>query len=419
MIRLALAIAMTLAALPRTGAAQEVDRLIQDLGNPDPETRERSLQSLRAAGRRAQPALERALKGAREVELRGPLESLLLPFKIDAVREIVGGGAGGTVVLASSDGKARLVLGGRPRGTLAHRFSWSPDGRRIAYAVGHDRYGLSDLYLLDLGTALETKVAAGIPGPFRPVWSRDSQKVAFAVMRKDKDLDFCAFSVGTGSVERPKCRNRKMWNWSSDGAHIVERWFGFVGSDGPGAHSAYGQGFSDTPVDPAFLELVRISGPIVTSADEQRVFYFGTLGNGFTFGCSTNWTKQPLRMLDRTSRETVTLASEVPGKEFEFFRNSLSVSPDGKSVAFLRCTPQGEEVSVVDLDTWKERRLGEGRSPAWSYDGTRLAYERKEGGTRIVDLKTGKEVLLEGVGSPSFAPPFARQDIESRDRSKR
>src|SRR5262245_22253397 len=167
---------LVLGLLGRLGHAQDVDSLIRDLGSDNPRTRESAMRRLREAGESSRPLLEKALKETRDPEIRNRLDSLLLPYRIAPLRGLVGGGPGGTVVLAAVDGKSRLTIGGHHKGKLAHHFSWSPDGRFIAYAVRQDRLGAGDLYLLDLDTGVEKSIAGEIVGPFRPVWSLDSRK---------------------------------------------------------------------------------------------------------------------------------------------------------------------------------------------------------------------------------------------------
>lgn len=383
---------------------QDVGRVIEELGSDDPDARERAFEALREAGPRIRPQLEKAFRDARDPNLRVALERLLVPLRIAGRAEIIGGAPEGRVRIATADGRFHQDVGRRRPGKAARRFSWSPDGRTVAYVVGESRYSSGDLHLLDLRTLEEKQVAAEVCGPFRPLWSRDGRELAFTRMRQDKDLDFLVYSLGTGTVEARRVRDRRPWAWSPDGADVVERWFGYVGSEGPHFAGGHGQGFLDLPWDPSFPELFRTFTPPVLSADGRKAFFFGELADGFTTGCSTNWTTLPLRRLDRDTGEVTTLAEKVPGKEFEFFRNGLCVSPRGTHVAFVRDGAQGGKVCLIDLDARRERVLGEGHSPAWSPDGGRLAFERKGGGTRIVPLEEGPEGVLEGLGSPAFGP---------------
>lgn len=383
---------------------QDVERVVEQLAGDDPEARERALEVLREAGPRIRPQLEKALRDARDPDVRDLLERLLLPLRIAGRVELVGGAPQGLVRLASVDGRFRQDVGRRRPGKIAHRFSWSPDGRRLAYVVGEGRYSSGDVHVLDLSTLEETRAAGDVCGPFRPVWSRDGRELAFVRMRQDKDLDFRVYSLEAGREASRRTRDRRDWAWSPDGADVVERWFGYVGSEGPHFSSGHGQGFLDLPWDPSFPELFRTFTPPVLSADGRRAFFFGELADGFTTGSSSVWTTLPLRMLDRETGKVVTLAEGVSGKQFEFFRNGLCVSPAGTHAAFVRDSERGGKVCVVDLETRREKILGEGRSPAWSPDGRRLAYERSGGGTRIVPVGEGAEEILEGLGSPSFAP---------------
>lgn len=72
------------------------------------------------------------------------------------------------------------------------------------------------------------------------------------------------------------------------------------------------------------------------------------------------------------------------------------ISPDGKRVAYTRRQANVKtdgytsEIWVVDSDSGRQTRIAAGSSPAWSPDGTRLAYLAGEGGaTQIFTVTPG------------------------------
>lgn len=91
----------------------------------------------------------------------------------------------------------------------------------------------------------------------------------------------------------------------------------------------------------------------------------------------------------------------------------VAISPDGKRVANIGGTfvPAAGFVAVLDVETKKERweiRLPQiGFSVAYSPDGTYLAISLRDGGVRLLQADTGKQVFAMRLGSPAhvcFAP---------------
>ena len=85
-------------------------------------------------------------------------------------------------------------------------------------------------------------------------------------------------------------------------------------------------------------------------------------------------------------------------------------SPDGTEIAF-RSERSGEpEIWIMDADGTDQRRLTDGLSPAWSPDGSLIAYSWIEGLTVIRPDGTGRRVLpgTEGGEYPSWSPDGSR-----------
>ncbi|HEU4388171.1 MAG TPA: winged helix-turn-helix domain-containing protein, partial [Blastocatellia bacterium] len=77
-------------------------------------------------------------------------------------------------------------------------------------------------------------------------------------------------------------------------------------------------------------------------------------------------------------------------------------SPDGRNLAFLKDSDDGQELHVMDLATGSSRRVSQRHclktEAAWSPDNTRIVFERADtgqhSGLAIVELATGSETAL-------------------------
>jgi len=107
--------------------------------------------------------------------------------------------------------------------------TWAPDGHAVAF-TGMSR-GLTDLYVLDLGTSQVKALTKDAFADLQPAWSPDGKKIAFATDRFTSDLG--TLSIGdyrlaladpaTGAIEQVRAfTNGKNINpqWSPDGTAL-------------------------------------------------------------------------------------------------------------------------------------------------------------------------------------------------------
>jgi len=91
-----------------------------------------------------------------------------------------------------AEGDNQLAIFNVERGGIERRFSvkgvgqitapaWSPDGRRVAFAGSHG--GIGDLYLLDVQTGAATQLTNDKYAEAQPTWSPDGSTIAFATDR--------------------------------------------------------------------------------------------------------------------------------------------------------------------------------------------------------------------------------------------
>ena len=274
-----------------------------------------------------------------------------------------------------------------PFGCVVRAFSWSPDGRRLAFVRG--RQGGStlstdlSLFVIGLDGASERRLA-GCGGPrwpscsdffgSRPLWSPDGSRLV--VPRRGRLL---AFDVDRGVYRRLTrgCRPRVCFDmqpaWSPDGARIV-----FVRTEGRISRSIYS---------------VKVDG-----SDVKKLTNLPTPG----WAANPAWSPDGRRIVfdageyGRASR----MYSMAPdGSDLTVLKSGTgfsgsSWSPDGRQLVYLSTVPVGParpgalagpgfvaELWVIQPDGTGARRLYRSRDgighyakPQWSPDGKQIVF---------------------------------------------
>jgi dipeptidyl aminopeptidase/acylaminoacyl peptidase len=164
-------------------------------------------------------------------------------------------------------------------------FSWSPDGKYIAFSATRDPAlssgGTSDIYLLSLGDKLVKKLVS-TPGPERdPVWSPDGRQIAFATSDAKEFYFYSNTRVATVPLEggTPRVISKdfdedpNLLVWSENGIY-------FTGRQKTEAHLFR--------LDPDKMTIERVSGPspyqvgnVTFTKDFQQIAFTASLPNHF------------------------------------------------------------------------------------------------------------------------------------------
>jgi Tol biopolymer transport system component len=328
------------------------------------------------------------------------LASSLLPFTAaaGAARH-----ADPTLLSVSDAGKLTLVnvRTGRVRHfPQAYQASWSPDGKRIAFA-GRSRGEPGDLFLIDAdGRELRRLTHSDRIEEHDPVWSSDGKQLAyFAQNQALSQDDLIVLSVSTGlsaSILRGRPLKGRL-EWSPDG-----RKFAFVASGiSPHGGARVVDATTGQPVDgwlgqnyPAW------------SADGSRVAYVVTENEQARLVVAKQDGSQ-VRILYRAQKDV-----GVGG---------VTWSPNGRTVAFHHggWSVNWSQIVAVDTATGRVRPLTEARGhadtfPAFSQDGKRIAFARMTFGRQprvprvAVILSRGGAVHVYRDARTTWAAPLWR-----------
>jgi Tol biopolymer transport system component len=263
----------------------------------------------------------------------------------------------------AAGGHARR-LAGRPLRDDAADPAWSPGGKRIAYIRDFEA-----LWSMKADGSDKKRLTRGLGLLASPAWSPNGRLIAFGA---DTGLGLWVIAAdGTGRRRLAKVDARDV-AWSRDGRKIA-----FANDDAAYVVDVDGSGLQRLVSD--FTEL----GDEPWSSDNRWIL----VGSA------------PLRPLYAVN------AKGADRKRLAEGSGEGTWSPNGRSIAFVQGYSQLMAMSANGSDM---RQLAEGEEPAWSPDGTRIAYsegELDDGAIHILNADgTGLRKLVTDAQSPVWRP---------------
>jgi len=238
--------------------------------------------------------------------------------------------------------------------------SFSPDGKQVIF--NSDRDGNAEIYLINVdGTGLRRLTDHPGKEAFQ-AFSPDGTQIVFNSNRENEKVGIYLMNVNDDSP--PVRVSGTKYNaevrpgcWSPDGTKIV-----FTSDMDGEKYNVY-----STTVEP-----VKVTEFANAGNDEIRSVAISPDGKRFALGVKLSDGTGELRLLDVASRASTKIASA------ENFDLAPAWSPDGTAIAFAKKTGGNTEIFTIESDghgltnlTNDEARDG---SPAWSPDGTKIMF---------------------------------------------
>ena len=254
---------------------------------------------------------------------------------------------GGVVHVINADGSGVRRVPARP---LFGDFTWAPDGRRVAFSVAAG--GDIRILVASVDGGATKVLTSAVSGAVLPSWSPRGSSIAFTSANNNFAHIYTVREDGSGLRKLTSGRHESFPSWSPDG-----RWILFQ----PYLCLAGTCGYA--------ISVMRPDG----SGKRRLAHVPGTPGGG---GLHASW------------------------------------SPDSRRIAFIRLRPHGigYDILSVGLTDTRVRTLAHDArsgSPSWSPDGRRIAYATTAAASAINVMNADgsrNRVLVQGGALPAWRP---------------
>ncbi len=310
---------------------------------------------------------------------------------------------GGGIFLMGATGENRRRLT-----DFGYQPAWSPDGKEVVVATeGVDeplnRNAESQLWAIDVASGAKRLVFKG--DAVQPSWSPHGHRIAYwAIPTGGSQRDIWTVPAAGEKDGLPVAvtSDRAVdWNpaWSQDGRYL------YFASDRGGSFNVW-----RVPVEERSGRPLGAPEPVTVPATEVGEFSLGRNGTTVVFQ-----SRHYVALLERVPFDPGSGKAAGPGAPI--LRSSVELidpdlSPDGSTVV-MRSFGSKEDVLLIRTDGSNLRKLTDdgfrNRGPAWSPDGTRIAFYSDRGGAYdLWTIRADGSGLTRLMKSPLNSPWYPR-----------
>src|SRR5918993_1418288 len=298
----------------------------------------------------------------------------------------------------------------------------SPDGTRIVFDL------LGDIYTMPIGgsgSSAATRIAGGAVFDMQPRFSPDGKRIAFA---SDRDGLWNIWTMDVDGKSAKQISREKRWfinspTWSPDGEYLYARRH-FVAQRSLGAGEIWmyhSSGPSDGLQVTERVGSQKDNGEPDISPDGRYLFYSKDVTPGVNF----EYNKDPNGTIYAVMRRDLTTGQERRAVSVQGGSVTPQVSPDGKTIAYLRRVRTKSFLYLRDLESGRDRELfgnvDKDLQEAWAVHGVYPQYAWAPDGRSLVIWGEGKIWRVEVASGKGAQIPFTarvEQTIQEAVRFK-
>ena len=283
----------------------------------------------------------------------------------------------------------------------------SPDGKQIVFDL------LGDIYVMPIGgsSTAASRIASGPAFDMQPRFSPDGKRIAFS---SDRDGLWNIWTMDPdGKNAKQISRDRKWFinspTWSPDGEYIYARRH-FVAERSLGAGEIWmyhASGPSDGLQVTERVGSQKDNGEPDISPDGRYLYYSKDVTPGTTF----EYNKDPNGTIYAIMRRDLQTGRERRAVSVQGGSVTPAVSPDGKTLAYVRRQRLRSYIYLRDLDTGRDRQLfgniDKDLQEAWAIHGLYPQYAWTPDGKSIVIWGEGKIWRVDVASGKGQQIPFA------------
>jgi imidazolonepropionase-like amidohydrolase/Tol biopolymer transport system component len=281
----------------------------------------------------------------------------------------------------------------------------SPDGGRIVFDL------LGDLYLMPIAGGTPTRLTSGPAFDMQPRFSPDGSRIVYCT---DRDGLWNIWTIDTAGKDAKQVSRERRWfvnspTWSPDGTYIFARRH-FVKERSLGAGEIWmyhASGASDGLQVTERTGWQKDNGEPDVSPDGRFLYYSKDVTPGQTF----EYNKDPNGIIYAIMRRDLATGRERRAVSVQGGSVAPQVSPDGKTLAYVRRVRLKSFLYLRDLESGRDRELfghvDKDLQEAWAIHGLYPQYSWTPDGRAIVIWGEGKFWKVDVATGKSLVLPFA------------